>query len=497
MNNARGYVGVLRNRNFLALWLAQSLSLLALNSTMFVAIIFVTDVTKSSTQTAAVISAFSLPAVFLSAVAGLVVDRISKKDILVVSNGLRLVLQALMGVFAGLAVAPGSNTQFFLLLIYLDILISSAIGQFFAPAEGAMIPLVVGTAELLSANSLFTFTVIGTQVGALIVLVPLSVKALGTVNSILLLAALYGGATALTAILPRDPVPPRSDLGMRSIVRRAVKELAEGWQFSITHRTVFLGILHLGLVAFLIFSVSNILPKYALQVLGLPITDAVFLFSPAGAGIILASLLVVRYAQRFPRYALPVVGMVLMGFSFIGFGLVSRLGNGSVPLFELHPEWTVSATTLVGLCSAVAGVALALILIPAQTAVQEGAPDAIRGRVLTVQFTLYNALGLPPLLTISGFSDVYGIPVVTTVLGLLLLAAATVNYYFVRRWKRHEKRRAVVQPLPLGGFDATTIRNGGNGHTTDPAEEPESTPDPAKESESATDPEREKDSARH
>ena len=80
MNNARGYVEVLRNRNFLVLWLAQILSLLALNSTMFVAIFLVTDLTKSSTQTAAVIAAFTLPAVFLSAVAGLVGTLIAKRD---------------------------------------------------------------------------------------------------------------------------------------------------------------------------------------------------------------------------------------------------------------------------------------------------------------------------------------------------------------------------------------------------------------------------------
>ena len=304
MNDASGYIVVLRNRNFLVLWLAQILSLLSLNSTMFVAIFLVTDVTKSSTQTAAVISAFSLPAVFLAAIAGLVVDRISKKDILVVSNALRLLLQLLLGLFAGLAVSRSSNTQFWLLLVYLDILVASAVGQFFAPAEGAMIPLVVGNADLLSANSLFTLTVIGTQVAAMMVLVPLSVKALGTVNSLLLLALFYLGATALVAILPRDSVKRRESLGMSSIYRRAWQELAEGWHFSITHRQVFLGILHLGLVAFLIFSVSSILPKYATSVLGLAIADAVFVFSPAGVGIVISSLLVVRYGQRFPRYAL-------------------------------------------------------------------------------------------------------------------------------------------------------------------------------------------------
>ncbi len=476
MNEARGYLQVLHNRNFLVLWLAQIFSLISLNSTMFVAIILVEKVTGSSTQTAAVISAFSLPAVFLAAVAGIVVDRVSKKRILVVSNALRLLFQLLLALLAALALAKSPLTGVYLFLIYVDIFIASAVGQFFAPAEGSTIPLVVGRSGLLAANSLFTLTVIGTQVAALIVLVPVAIKLLGIVNALLLLAVFYVGATVLVMLLPRDPVP-RGNLGVESIYRSALKEIAEGWEFSLKHHEVLYGILQLGLVAFLVFSVSALLPGYAARVLGLAPEDAIFVFSPAGAGIVLASLLVVRFGDRFERFTLPAVGTVLMAFSFLSFGVISRLADGQgAPIALVRPEWLFSATGLVGVCSAVAGVALALILIPAQTAVQEGAPDEIRGRVLTVQFTLYNALGIPPLLTISGLADVFGIPDMTLALGVLLLLIAALDVYYARRLVHRARRRPAVQPLPLPGTDVMTVRSGDNG-LSEPAD-PEPAPSP-------------------
>src|SRR5512135_3509375 len=96
----RGYSAVLRNRNFLALWMAQVLSNTALNGSFFLQLVLIEQVTGSSGQLAAVILAFSLPAVLLSALAGVVVDRISKKTILFASNALRVVTGAALTLLA-------------------------------------------------------------------------------------------------------------------------------------------------------------------------------------------------------------------------------------------------------------------------------------------------------------------------------------------------------------------------------------------------------------
>src|SRR5579859_4883882 len=142
-----GFRVVLRNRNFMALWAAQLLSQIAQNIINFAVLVKVEDLSHSTTQIAVTIVSFTLPAVLFGPVAGVFVDRIDKKMILVWTNGLRAV--ATLGfVFLG-----GS-----LPVIYGILFVSSTINQLFSPAEGASIPMLVKRDQLLSAMSLFNVT---------------------------------------------------------------------------------------------------------------------------------------------------------------------------------------------------------------------------------------------------------------------------------------------------------------------------------------------------
>ncbi len=71
--------GVLKNRNFVFLWLAQLISLTVLNAANFGIIVLVNDVTHSVVMAGVAIIAFTLPAVPFSAVAGVIVDRLNKR----------------------------------------------------------------------------------------------------------------------------------------------------------------------------------------------------------------------------------------------------------------------------------------------------------------------------------------------------------------------------------------------------------------------------------
>ena len=75
----------------------------------------------------------------------------------------------------------------------------------------------------------------------------------------------------------------------------------------------------------------------------------------------------------------------------------------------------------------VIGMTMAAINIPAQTIVQERSNDAVRGRVLAVQFTLSNAIGIPPTMFIGGLADVFSIPTVTLGISVIVALLAIVN----------------------------------------------------------------------
>ncbi len=425
--NPSGYTAVLKNRNFLALWLAQVLSLTALNGSFFLQLILIEQATGSSAHLGAVIISFSLPAVLLSALAGLIVDRVSKKTILVASNGLRIITGAALALLAALLLTNKVNEALFLTTIYVLVFVTSAIGQFFAPAEGSMIPLLVRSENLLPANSLFTITFTAAQILGMVILAPLGVKLIGLVPALWVAVAAYVVATLLVALLPRDATH-RESIGGVSALRRAWNEVREGWQFAISHRAIFVALLQLSLVSALTMIMAMLAPGYAARVLGLQAEDATYVFAPAGVGMLFASILVGRFGHRVSREILASAGMMGMALAVAG---LAWAGNGSLifgkPLFVGHPELFVSTSAWVMIFSLIIGMTMATVNIPAQTIVQERSSDAVRGRVLAVQFTLANLVAIPPMLFLGNLADIYGIPTVTLVIGLVIAVFAVVD----------------------------------------------------------------------
>jgi MFS family permease len=429
----RGYSALLQNRPFLALWMAQILSNTALNGSFFLQLILIEQVTGSSGQLAAVILAFSLPAVLLSALAGIVVDRISKKNILFASNALRAVSSAALTLLAAFMLMHRLNDALFLVELYILVFLISAIGQFFAPAEGATIPLLVHTGNLLPANSLFTITFTASQVLGLVILAPLGAKVLGIIGSLWVATGMYLAATLLVSTIPRDrPIRASQSNGI-SVLRRAWDEMREGWHFAVTHRVILPALLQLALVSGLTMVMAVLAPGYAVRVLGLSPEDSIYVFWPAGAGMLLASIFVGRFGYHVPRQMLASAGMVVMGVALAG---LAWAGMGrqqlGVFLFRGQPDLVIGATPLIMFFALAAGVAMAMINIPAQTVVQEHSSDAVRGRVMAVQFTLANLLGIPPLLFIGNLADLLGIATVTFAVAVLIVLFAGLNLAWAR-----------------------------------------------------------------
>src|SRR5512135_720745 len=81
---------VLANPNFRRLWIAQLLTQVAQSAVNFIQMALIEQLTGSAILMAVMIIAFTLPGVIFSPIAGVVVDRISKKWVLVGSNLIRV-----------------------------------------------------------------------------------------------------------------------------------------------------------------------------------------------------------------------------------------------------------------------------------------------------------------------------------------------------------------------------------------------------------------------
>src|SRR3990172_6293249 len=77
---------VLSNRSFLLLWLAQIISQTAQNAVLYALIIIVLELTKSTTSTSGVVLSFVIPTVIFGMFAGVLVDRWSKRRLLILTN---------------------------------------------------------------------------------------------------------------------------------------------------------------------------------------------------------------------------------------------------------------------------------------------------------------------------------------------------------------------------------------------------------------------------
>src|SRR6185503_1025034 len=191
---------VFRNRNFLLLWLAQVATQIGINMVLYALEVLVLQTTELS----ALFLTFLVPSVLFSALAGVYVDRIDRRVVLVVSNALRAAI--LVAIFAA-----GRDIGLVLLLNTA----LSTVTVFFAPAEAAMIPVVVPREQLVSANGIFTLTLNGAFAVGFAFLGPLVVRLLGSPEPLIaFVAVLFALAAVFCATLPADP-PEKHARGSR------------------------------------------------------------------------------------------------------------------------------------------------------------------------------------------------------------------------------------------------------------------------------------------
>ena len=138
---------LLKNRNYLFLWLSQFIS--GIGDILYQAGIMVTVFaqTGSALQTAGILIAETLPPFLLGPVAGALVDRFSRRMVMFAMDLIRALL-------VGLLVLVVSGDTFNLWAIYLVVGGIAAASTFYLPARQAIIPSLVTPATLVTANSL-------------------------------------------------------------------------------------------------------------------------------------------------------------------------------------------------------------------------------------------------------------------------------------------------------------------------------------------------------
>jgi MFS family permease len=436
-----GYLTLLRKRSFLYLWLAQLISMTCFFASNFAVLVLIEEVTGSTILVGLAIICFSLPALILGAPAGVFVDRVNKRRVLWASNFLRAI--ATFVFFISLLV---DRSQ--LVPIYLLTLLISGIGQFFTPAEGATIPMLVSEEELVPALSLFNITFTLSQAIGFILLAPLILSLLPTyaiasvvihpIESLyLIVAVLYAVCAGLIALIPAKNfiqvargAQSRRNTQNLEIVGNMWTEMYQGWAFVRRNKKLFLAVMQLSFAGILLLVIGELATPIVTKLLLLEANKMELIFAPAGIGLVGGSVLMPRILPRLGKSRAVFTGTVALTAATLLLPLLTLVAKALAPT-----SWNANPLLLicVALVMLMAGVALAFINIPAQTAMQEQTPEWIKGRVFALQLMLYNTLAIPIILFIGVIADLFGLDRVLYLLSICVLAFGFWGMYYERK----------------------------------------------------------------
>jgi MFS family permease len=437
-NPRGGFLTLLKNRNFLLLWLAQLISMTIFNASNYALLVLIEEVTGSTTLIGVAIIAFSLPAVLFGAPAGVFVDRMNKRVVLWGSNCLRAI--ATFGFVISLLL-----NRHQLIPIYLITFLISTIGQFFAPAEGSTIPLLVSEEELMPALSLFNITFMLSQALGFILFAPLVLSLLPTftiariaIQPVEVLYAIVGMLYLVCAILiTRIPATYffarkryTANAKALGILGNVWSEMRQGWNFVRRNNQLFLAVVQLSFAGVLILVISELATPLVTDLLLLPASRMAFIFAPAGIGLVTGSILMPRIILRLGKSRAILTGSIALAVAVLLLPLSTILARA------LQPHgWNTNPLLLfaIALFMFIAGVALDLINIPANTAMQELSPEWIKGRVLALQLMLYNLCSIPVILFIGAVADLFGLDHVLYLLSISIAAFGAWSLYYERK----------------------------------------------------------------
>jgi MFS family permease len=408
---------VRHNPNFRRIWLAQIVSEAGDWFYSLAIYTLLLDITGQATSIAIALVFQVLPQTFAGPAAGLINDRLSRKQIMVATDLARVLI-----VLAMLLVRGARDTWFLYLLLTLETIMAA----FFEPARNAVIPNIVPEEEVTLANTLSASTwsfilAAGATLGGIIAAVfgrdvVFILNALSFLASAVLISRMHFDEPHREGAAPfrlRELVDFSPTLEGIRFMRRDPRLAAA------LFIKVGTGVLACGWVMFPIFASKIFLIR------GLPVARNTMLVTSImagarGVGALAGPLVSSPWAggnqQRMTRLVL--IGFALAGAGYLALGQAPTLMWACVALFVAHAGG-------------------AMIWVNSTTLLQLNSEDRFRGRVfaadLAIAMLTVAASGFLAGRTIDG-----GIPVrqVAIAVGVLQLVLAMVWSFALPLWRR-------------------------------------------------------------
>ena len=311
------------------------------------------SLTKSALLLSVVSALQFLPALLFSLFAGVLIDRLPKKRMLMITQSLSLVIT-----FALWLLVHSGGIQYWHLLVTSSLL--GLVNTLDMPLRQSFVVEMVGHDDLMNAIALnsLTFNVarmIGPSIAG-IIMGAFGVSSCFLINSLSFLAVLI----SLFFIHPIacETVQEKDEQGVFACI-------GEGLKYIFHNETLFTTMLFMTVVSIFALNYGVTIPVFATQVLGLAETGYGFLMSALGAGALTGALFVAALSKSGPR-------------RFILFFLPALTGLILILIGNTNSFLTT------GISLAVGGFLFVTYLSTANSNLQIHTVDRYRGRVMSV-----------------------------------------------------------------------------------------------------------------
>lgn len=426
-----GALSLLRNRNFVLLWLGQIISFVGDYFQWLAIPIMVERLTGSTLMVGLSVIFSAIPMLLLGPVAGVFVDRWDRKWTMIVSDLLRAGL-----VLFCLLVQTAEQVWIYYAVGFL----MSCVSRFFFPSQNAVLPLVVPDKdELLAANGLMqTVQTVGLLAGP--ALAGFTIGLWGERVAFIFDSAsfLFSAAAILLMVVPRTT---GAKAGAGGQVAAVWNEMVEGMVYlfrnqTILRVTVCLAVVQLGIGAINVVWVPFLQRTFDVGAEGLGIVD-----SAQGVGMVVGALVLGLVTRRMRQPLLAAVSIGVIGLMISGMGLV--------------PVFTYIVVLSFG---------IGLALVPAQsvlvTMMQLAVPDLKRGRVGSAMNALTTVASLISMAVAASFAEVVGLRMIYVACGLIVGVSALL----AQRIPDPAAGTAIASPLQEAIPAPLVLEDDDNGH---------------------------------
>jgi len=385
---------VFRNRSFTFLWLGQLVSTIGSALTSLAASIVVFRLTGSALSVGLMLIATSAPTLLFGLIAGVFVDRFDRKRIMIIADIARAVVVILIPILLPYGMA----------WLYVIVMLTSVIGQFFDPAHASVIPEIASDEELAAANSFIAISAFGsTAVGfaaAGLIASKFPIEWAFYINGLTFLIS--GLCILAVRIAPLE-------IEGETTIRMIGKNLRAGMSF-LANNALLRSLLMVSLPVLLGFGLWNsLLLPFAERALHASEFEFGLQEALTSVGFVMASLLMARVGDRLREgqwIAISYLGMALAAIFY------SR--TTSIPL-------AIVLVTIVGFMNAPA-------MISGRLLIQRNTERGIRGRVMSV-FSVAKNIAFLLGMAAAGFADLVDIRAMMLISALIILLSGVLTLF--------------------------------------------------------------------